>query len=191
MSSLFKIVGIIAEGLLHQIIGKPAPRDVSTRQRSGSPARDRENGYPREQSSPQPPQVRPAEASPVPIKQAAFLPVRNTYTTGSGFQFIPLWQKLGWRVNAGNKYQFIGEYRFRDRKKEESYRWEGAIQTGPYEFKVYIRNPPSALQRHEHWRCFNYAGEGWFSVHFINPLDGLDDAILNVQRLIAEAHWFY
>lgn len=94
-------------------------------------------------------------------------------------------------MNADNKYQFIGEYRFHDRKKKERFSWEGAIQTGPYEFKVYIRNPPSALQRHEHWQCFNYAGDGWFSVHFINPLDGLDDAILNVQRLIAEAHWFY
>lgn len=124
-------------------------------------------------------------------RQATFIPVRNTYTTESGFTFTPLWQKLGWRVNAGNKYQFIGEYRFYDKEREERWSWEGAIQTGPYEFKVYIRNPPSALRRHRHWQCFNHAGDGWFSVHFLNPLDGLDDAILNVQRLIAEAHWFY
>lgn len=72
MGSLLKIVGIIAGGLLRHIIGKPATKNISTRQRSNSSARNRENVYRREQTIHEPPQVQPAEAPPVHSKPAAF-----------------------------------------------------------------------------------------------------------------------
>jgi hypothetical protein len=191
MGILFKILDQLAEGLLNILVTKPAPKKASSRKASETGASNREGVFQDKQNSHERTSVRKTEAPIVSKRQAAFRPVRNTYTTESGLEFTPLWQKLGWKVNAGNKYQFIGHYRFYDKRKKEDFGWEGAIQTGPYEFKVFIRNPPNALKQHHHWQCFNYTGNGWFSVHFINPLDGLDDAILNVQRLITEAHLFY
>ena len=189
MDSLFKFLDKIAEGLLKILVTKPAPKKTSTRKVANTAPPDREVVLQPEDNTHS---ISPVQKAGEPsARKAAFLPVRNTYATKSGLKFTPLWQKFGWRVNAGNKHQFIGAYRFFDKKREERLSWEGAIQTGPYEFKVFIKNPPNALKRHRHWQCFNYAGDGWFSVHFLNPLDGLDDAILNVQRLITEAHWFY
>jgi hypothetical protein len=120
----------------------------------------------------------------------AFKPVRRKYTTSSGDNFMPLWQKAGWLVNVHDPSLYIGTYRFFDKRRQKTFRWEGAIQYGPHEIKVYIKDPPVKLQSHEHWQCFNHKGDGWYLVHFLYDLKGLDDAILNVQRLIAEAYWF-
>jgi len=122
--------------------------------------------------------------------ETAFKPVIRRYRTESGGTFTPLWQKAGWMVNVHDSNLYIGTFRFFDKRRQEDLGWEGAIQAGPYEMKVFIKHPPVALQNHKHWQCFNHQGDGWYLVHFLYDLNGLDDAILNVQRLIAEAYWF-
>ena len=119
-----------------------------------------------------------------------FKPVKRKYTTRSGDTFMPLWQKAGWMVNVHDSNLYIGTYRFFDKRRQKEFRWEGAIQNSPHEMKVFIKDPPAKLQNHQHWQCFNHKGDGWYLVHFLYDLNGLDDAILNVQRLIAEAYWF-
>jgi len=123
-------------------------------------------------------------------KITAFKPVNRKYTTRSGDTFMPLWQKAGWMVNVHNPNLYIGTFRCVDNRQQKDFRWEGAIQDDHYEMKVFIKDPPMVLQNHKHWQCFNHKGDGWYLVHFLNDINGLDDAILNVQRLIAEAYWF-
>lgn len=123
-------------------------------------------------------------------KMTRFVKVRRTYRTESGRAFVPLWQKAGWRLNAQNPNYSIGQYKFYSKKLKKTLRWDGAIKNSLYEVKVYIKDPPSFLKNHQHWQCFMHQGDGWYLVHFLERINGLDDAILNVQRLISEAYLF-
>lgn len=123
-------------------------------------------------------------------KMAKFVKVRRSYRTASGERFVPLWQKAGWQLNAQNPEYSIGQYKFYSKEIGKKLTWDGAIENRTYEVKVYIKNPPSFLMNHEHWECFMHQGNGWYLVHFLQRIKGLDDAILNVQRLISEAYWF-
>ncbi|MEA3357806.1 MAG: hypothetical protein U9R17_00095 [Thermodesulfobacteriota bacterium] len=105
--------------------------------------------------------------------------------------FVPLWKKLGWKPYNEAQNYYVGKYGFFDRKTNRILAWNGAIDKTAYRIKVYIENPPYELQNHKHWQCFTHCSGGWYGIHFLNKIEGLDDAILNVQRLIAEAYWFY
>ncbi|MBU1194023.1 MAG: hypothetical protein KKE62_01680 [Proteobacteria bacterium] len=146
-----------------------------------------------EQTSPRttsPPLAQKTETYSDNSKRSQFVKIRRSYRTGSGATFVPLWQKAGWVINAQNPNYSIGHYKFYNKKHNEILQWEGAVRSGPYEAKVYIKNPPSFLKSHKHWGCFMHQGDGWYLVHFLKRINGLDDAILNVQRLITEAFWF-
>lgn len=91
----------------------------------------------------------------------------------------PLWQRLGW-TRDGNSYQ--GIYRFRHDGK-----WPGLIIKKWSGFDVFIWMPPAALQNHSHWACFNHVGKNKYKVHFIHHITEVSQAIINVQRLLAEA----
>ena len=123
-------------------------------------------------------------------KKARFVKVRRSYRTKSGATFTPLWQKRGWMLNAQNKNYSVGQYKFYNKQLNETLQWEGAVKISSYEIKVFIKNPPAVLKNHKHWECFMHQGDGWYLVHFLERINGLDDAILNVQRLISEAYWF-
>jgi hypothetical protein len=95
----------------------------------------------------------------------------------------PLWQKLGWDKVGQNYY---GTYQFRHDGK-----WYGHIREGYINLEVYIWWPPAALELHPRWPCFVHQGKNKYLIHFTNKLIGVDDAIINVQRLLAEAIIFH
>ncbi len=91
----------------------------------------------------------------------------------------PIWHRLGWRKL---KIGYQGHYQFRQHK------WPGLIKTDASgDLDAFIWNPPEALRNHRHWNCFSHEGGGKFRVHFLDDVENVNDAILNVQRLLAEA----
>ena len=103
--------------------------------------------------------------------------------TSSPIMGAPLWQRLGWK-REGDTY--TGFYRFKRDGK-----WPGLIKKRSTGLEVYIFMPPVALRNHKHWACFNHVGKNKFKVHFIQPITEVSQAIVNVQRLLAEAIIFH
>lgn len=68
--------------------------------------------------------------------------------------------------------------------------WPGTIEKAGDTFRVFIRNPPSVLQRHARWHCFHSHGDdGWYSIHLaISPVDNDPNAIVRyVEQIITES----
>ena len=58
--------------------------------------------------------------------------------------------------------------------------WPGKIeQAGGGALRVFIRNPPTVLQRHPKWGCFHkHDDSGWYRIHLhTNPVDGDPNAV--------------
>ncbi len=94
----------------------------------------------------------------------------------------PLWKVLGWK-KEGESYK--GVYRFKKRS------WLGLIEKRFNRFRVYIWAPPKELRNHKKWVCFNKKGKKKYRVHFKSDISEVSQAIINVQRLLAEAIIFH
>ena len=100
---------------------------------------------------------------------------------------IPLHVKNKWEKVLDRPGVITGYYHFFNKRTNQKMRWHGEIHLN-HIINVYIYDPPSVLRNHKHYQCFIHRGIGWYEVHFLNEIKGIDDAILNVQRLIAEAY---
>lgn len=61
---------------------------------------------------------------------------------------------------------------------------------GPKYFRVFILNPPEAMQTHPKWVCFHRHGnEGWWRIHLATPpADNDPNAIIRyVEQIVTEA----
>ncbi len=69
--------------------------------------------------------------------------------------------------------------------------WPGRLENaGGGKMRVFIRNPPAELQRHQKWHCFhNHSNDGWYSIHLAtDPIDGDPGSIVRyVEQLITES----
>ncbi|MBU0515264.1 MAG: hypothetical protein KJ621_10885, partial [Proteobacteria bacterium] len=84
---------------------------------------------------------------------------------------------------------FIGMCIYRFRKDG---RWPGQIvRTYGDELETFIWFPPEALRKTKHWACFNPVKPNQYRVHFLERVTNVSQAILNVQRLLAEAIIFH
>ena len=92
----------------------------------------------------------------------------------------PYWQQRDWG-KSGDKY--YGYYR----TKFGSFRGQARISPSG-QTKLYIRNPPECLRKHNHWACFVKESNGWFFIH--NNDNGefdLSSGILQIEQIITEA----
>ena len=93
----------------------------------------------------------------------------------------PYWKQRGWK-KSGNKYQ--GYYRTMIKS------FKGKAEVSPSgQTKLYIKNPPEELKKHEHWPCFMKENRGsWYFIH--NNDNGnfdLSSGILQVEQILKEA----
>lgn len=67
--------------------------------------------------------------------------------------------------------------------------WPGKIEYAGDTLRVYIRNPPSALQRHPKWHCFHERYGGWWLMHLDkSPIDRDPNACIRyVEQLLTES----
>ncbi len=86
----------------------------------------------------------------------------------------PYWEERGW---SRSRDQFTGRYLAAGRA------FEGRVDGEVF----MIRRPPNELRRHEHWPCFHYRGEGWYSIHFTAPPRDVGSGLMSIERILSEA----
>lgn len=92
----------------------------------------------------------------------------------------PVWQQRGWKKTWA---EFVGYYRTRYGS------WEGKATESPAkELSLFIRKPPECLRDHSHWACFRRRLGNWYFVHTYSPVLDLSSGILEVERILTEAH---
>lgn len=91
----------------------------------------------------------------------------------------PYWIEQGWcRTSQG--------YRGKYKTKYDS--WMGLIETDYDSHKFYIFNPPDELRSHSHWACFRKQDAyGKYWVHFSQEPENIDEGIISIQKILAEA----
>ena len=120
-----------------------------------------------------------------PVRNIQTVPVHSHHRPSAGGVQVrrttaPLWQERHWSRNS-NKYR--GFYRTRYGS------WEGRIEE-PYtgHIRFFIKNPPSCLQRHSHAQCFLPRNGGEYEIHFSRSAKTASDGIVQIERILAEAH---
>lgn len=91
----------------------------------------------------------------------------------------PYWEERRWQRN-GQEYSGNFQTRFGS--------WQGFINVSPGgRVEVFIHNPPTVLQRHPHWQCFQQRDNGWFFIHPTKSVPDVCAGILGVEKTIIEA----
>jgi len=68
--------------------------------------------------------------------------------------------------------------------------WPGNIQQAGDTLRIFVKNPPSAMQQHPKWPCFHkHDNSGWWRIHLHTyPVDGDPNAIIRyVEQILTEA----
>jgi hypothetical protein len=92
----------------------------------------------------------------------------------------PYWEEHGWKRER-QTYQGMFQTRFGS--------WSGYVTKSPGgRVEVFIHNPPTVLERHPHWPCFNKRKDGWYFVHPIRPIADVSAGIINMEKTITEAY---
>jgi len=124
--------------------------------------------------NPAPPKVvvkRVAHRNPVGPASARTIVERDT---------VPLWAERHWQ-KSGQTY--TGFYR------TEFGSWEGRIEETPGGLiRFYLNKPPACLSSHSHYSCFLPKGGGLYEVHFRIPAKTASDGIVQIERILGEAH---
>lgn len=105
----------------------------------------------------------------------------------------PVWDDRGWTVRAhrdGRVYE--GRYHALVNgamRTPELRGFAGFISEPSYPgaMTVYIADPPGELRAHPKGPCFQLTQPPWFRLHWVRPAGTVDDAILYVERILAEA----
>jgi hypothetical protein len=94
----------------------------------------------------------------------------------------PVWIDKGWLKISATTYAGYFDVPGRGR-------WSGKVKMGSTGFLgTYILNPPVVVRNHEKWHCFSHQGDGWYNVHMAKKPRTIDEAILNVERILNEAY---
>ena len=93
---------------------------------------------------------------------------------------IPLWAERHWQKDGPS---YTGFYRTAFGS------WPGRIEETPGGLiRFYLNNPPACLSKHSHYSCFLPKGGGQYEVHFRIPARSASDGIIQIERILAEAH---
>jgi len=92
----------------------------------------------------------------------------------------PYWEERGWRRD-GRTYHGAYQTTFGS--------WRGQVTESPSgRVEVFIYNPPSVLELHPHWACFNKRGDNVYFVHPVTPITDVSAGIISVEKTINEAY---
>ncbi len=97
------------------------------------------------------------------------------------------WEEQGWvRHRDDGDWVYRGYYRVRDRRGRLR-RFPGRVIVGPDGVRPYIADPPAELRAHPKGPCFMLVHAPWFQVHWHRPAGNADEAILYIEKILAEA----
>lgn len=104
----------------------------------------------------------------------------------------PVWDDRGWTARVhGQGRIYEGQYRVlvNTTGKQEPRRFTGRIFEPPSSevMVAYIADPPAELRRHPKGACFQLVQTPWFRLHWVRPAATVDDAILYIEGILAEA----
>jgi len=91
----------------------------------------------------------------------------------------PHWVEQGW-IQNGNEYRGYYRTRFGSYEGAIVHRYEGR-------FDFFIYYPPDCLWEHSHNQCFVHLGGDTYRVHFSREGRTIDDGILAIEKILAEA----
>ena len=92
----------------------------------------------------------------------------------------PYWEQRGWTFKGG---EFLGYYRIPFGS------WKGKAKVSPSNrIDLFIQDPPSVLRKHSHWSCFRWRLGGSYFIHAITPIADLSSGILEIEKILMEAH---
>ena len=99
-----------------------------------------------------------------------------------------VWDEKGWVCSVINGNQiFQGYFQVAGLHARQSHRFPGRIIISGGEIKVFIANPPAEIQNHPKGPCFSREqGVGWFRLHWHHSARNVDDAILYMEKILAE-----
>ena len=96
------------------------------------------------------------------------------------------WDERGWLTRRdGSRVVYEGRYQVRSRNGEIA-AFPGRIVVDGTMVVPYIADPPVAIKRHPKGPCFQLTQAPWFKVHWRRPATNVDDALLYVERVLAE-----
>jgi hypothetical protein len=98
-----------------------------------------------------------------------------------------VWDDLGWmRRQDGDRIIYEGRYRTRNRKTGQDMGYDGRVVERGRHIQAYIADPPPELRRHPKAACFTRTTGPWFQVHWYRSARSADEAVLYVEKIIAE-----
>ena len=96
------------------------------------------------------------------------------------------WDEQGWVVREQDgKYIYEGNYRVRS-SAGQLFTFPGRIVVRRSNVAAYVADPPPEIKRHPKGPCFQLTKSPWFRVHWHRAATNVDDALLYVQRILAE-----
>ena len=98
-----------------------------------------------------------------------------------GYRATNYWQEQHWRLDLP-RMLMQGYYR----TFYGSFKGEIVLsKNGDHQYFVF--DPPHELQRHTHWPCFVYRGNGKYWVHFSVRAENVDAGIITIEKILREA----
>ena len=97
-----------------------------------------------------------------------------------------VWDEQGWVVREQDGKQiYEGNYRVRS-SAGRLFTFPGRIVVRRNNVAAYVADPPSDIKHHPKGPCFQLTKSPWFKVHWHRAATNVDDALLYVQRILAE-----
>lgn len=131
--------------------------------------------------------VEPARDAAIVVEPQAVLLVEAASSVTVEAPQRAVWDDLGWiRRQDGDRIVYEGTYRARDRRIGQRVEFDGRIVERGRHFQAYIADPPPELRRHPKAPCFTRSNGPWFQVHWYRPARSADEAVLYIEKIIAE-----
>jgi hypothetical protein len=97
------------------------------------------------------------------------------------------WDERGWNQEAhGRMRVYRGQYQVYDRRLGRLRRFAGRVVVDRKEVCIYIADPPAEIKRHPKGPCFALEETPWFRLHWHHPARHVDEAILYMEKVLAE-----
>jgi len=98
-----------------------------------------------------------------------------------------VWDDRGWALRRdGNRVVYEGQYRVPNIKTGQRAEFDGRIVDASG-VTAYIADPPAELRRHPKAPCFVPSTGHWFQVKWYRAAKNADDALLYVEKVLAES----
>lgn len=98
------------------------------------------------------------------------------------------WEEKGWRKHQRAGFEvYTGQFSARKNDRSVRCRFPGRIEIQRSGIAVFVQDPPEGIRTHPKSACFAYLQDGWFQLHWHLSPKNVDDALLYMERILAES----